>query len=267
MLRANADGRRHARRRARGDRPQSFQTNARLNGTEAASSACSSRPARTPHDTSRLIRERLEELSAGFPDGVAYDVPYDTAPFVSISIGKVVSTFFEAMALVFAVMLLFLQSLRYTFIPAIVAPIAILGTFGVMLALGFSINVLTMFGMVLAIGIVDDAIVGSRTLSASCRMSGYAQEATKKATREITERSSASRRPLRRVPPHALASGSVGSIYRQFTLYGCHRLLGVPRALSFARACFTPYAARGESRRKKGFFGWFNRGFSWFTDR
>ena len=94
------------------------------------------------------------------PDGMDYDISYDTAPFVKISIEKVIHTLFEAMVLVFLVMLLFLQKIRYTLIPAIVAPIALLGTFAVMLMAGFSINVLTMFGMVLAIGIVvDDAIV------------------------------------------------------------------------------------------------------------
>src|SRR5204863_150489 len=106
------------------------------------------------------IRARMDELARYFPQGVKYSIPYDSSRFVRISIRQVVETLLEAVALVFAVMFLFLQNWRYTVIPTIVVPIALLGTFGVLLALGFSINVLTMFGMVLVIGIVvDDAIV------------------------------------------------------------------------------------------------------------
>ncbi|WP_171338739.1 efflux RND transporter permease subunit, partial [Acinetobacter baumannii] len=103
---------------------------------------------------------KIEQLSLALPDGMKFSIPYDTAPFVKVSIEKVIMTLLEAMALVFIVMFIFLHNVRYTLIPAIVAPIALLGTFSVMLLAGFSINVLTMFGMVLAIGIiVDDAIV------------------------------------------------------------------------------------------------------------
>src|SRR3546814_7295707 len=102
----------------------------------------------------------MAELAGFFPPGIQYDIPYDTAPFVEVSIEKVLHTLIEAVGLVFVVMLLFLQSFRYTIIPTLVVPIALLGTCAVMLATGFSINVLTMFAMVLAIGIlVDDAIV------------------------------------------------------------------------------------------------------------
>src|SRR3546814_11398542 len=102
----------------------------------------------------------MAELACFFPPGIQYDVPYDTAPFVEVSIEKVLHTLLEAIGLVFVVMLLFLQSFRYTIIPTLVVPVALLGTCAVMLATGFSINVLTMFAMVLAIGIlVDDAIV------------------------------------------------------------------------------------------------------------
>ncbi len=118
------------------------------------------RPGANAVRTASAVRERMAELAPLLPRGVEASIPFDTAPFVKISIQKVVQTLLEAMLLVFAVMYLFLQNWRYTLIPALVAPIALLGTFAVMLALGFSINVLTMFGMVLAIGIiVDDAIV------------------------------------------------------------------------------------------------------------
>src|SRR3546814_1582526 len=110
--------------------------------------------------TSEAVREKMAELAGFFPPGIQYDIPYDTAPFVEVSIEKVLHTLIEAVGLVFVVMLLFLQSFRYTIIPTLVVPIALLGTCAVMLATGFSINVLTMFAMVLAIGIlVDDAIV------------------------------------------------------------------------------------------------------------
>ncbi len=106
------------------------------------------------------VRAKMEELSKYFPEGMTYSIPYDSSNFVSISITKVAHTLLEAVALVFLVMFLFLQNWRYTIIPTIVVPIALLGTFATLLALGFSINVLTMFGMVLVIGIVvDDAIV------------------------------------------------------------------------------------------------------------
>ncbi|WP_202211380.1 efflux RND transporter permease subunit, partial [Escherichia coli] len=122
------------------------------------------------------------------PAGMQVSVPFDTAPFVKISIEKVLHTLAEAMVLVFLVMFLFLQNVRYTLIPAIVAPIALLGTFAVMLVAGFSINVLTMFGMVLAIGIiVDDAIVVVENVERLMATEGLSpREATSRAMREIT---------------------------------------------------------------------------------
>ncbi len=110
--------------------------------------------------TATAIRAKMEELKRYFPAGVSYSVPYDSSRFVRISIRQVAETLLEGVALVFVVMFVFLQNFRYTIIPTIVVPVALLGTFAVLLALGFSINVLTMFGMVLVIGIVvDDAIV------------------------------------------------------------------------------------------------------------
>lgn len=129
-------------------------------GKPATAAAIQVTPGANAVSTSSGVRARLAELSLNMPAGIEYAISYDTAPFVKVSIQKVAQTLAEAMVLVFLIMLLFLQNIRYTLIPAIVAPIALLGTFAVMLALGYSINVLTMFGMVLAIGIiVDDAIV------------------------------------------------------------------------------------------------------------
>ncbi|MBN1004411.1 efflux RND transporter permease subunit, partial [Pseudomonas aeruginosa] len=138
--------------------------------------------------TASGIRARLTELSGVLPEGMTFTVPFDTAPFVKLSILKVVETFVEAMVLVFFVMLLFLHKIRCTLIPAIVAPVALLGTFTVMLLSGYSINILTMFGMILAIGIiVDDAIVvveNVERLMEDKKMSP--QDATREAMREIT---------------------------------------------------------------------------------
>ncbi|MBP4986320.1 multidrug efflux RND transporter permease subunit AdeB, partial [Acinetobacter baumannii] len=130
------------------------------NGKPATAAAIQLSPGANAVKTAEGVRAKIEELKLNLPEGMEFSIPYDTAPFVKISIEKVIHTLLEAMVLVFIVMYLFLHNVRYTLIPAIVAPIALLGTFTVMLLAGFSINVLTMFGMVLAIGIiVDDAIV------------------------------------------------------------------------------------------------------------
>ena len=162
VLRANPDGSKvvlgDVARVALG--AQSYGESNRENGKLAAALGVQMSPGANAVRTSAAVKARLAELAKTMPPGMSYSVPFDTAPFVQISIEKVAQTLLEAMLLVFLVMYLFLQNVRYTFIPAIVAPIALLGTFTVMLATGFSVNVLTMFGMVLAIGIlVDDAIV------------------------------------------------------------------------------------------------------------
>ncbi|MCC6227513.1 MAG: efflux RND transporter permease subunit, partial [Microthrixaceae bacterium] len=139
---------------------QSYATAARLNGEPGAGMGVQLAPSGNALESARLVRERMTELQKFFPAGMSWTIPYDTADFVRISIGSVVTTLLEAVVLVFLVMFLFLQNWRYTIIPTIVVPIALLGTFGALLAFGMSINVLTMFGMVLVIGIVvDDAIV------------------------------------------------------------------------------------------------------------
>ncbi|MEY2823606.1 MAG: hypothetical protein RLZ64_144, partial [Pseudomonadota bacterium] len=139
---------------------QSYGFQARLNGKPIAAVGIQLTPTANALETATLVRQKMAELSKFFPPGVEYVIPYDTSLFIKISIEEVVKTLIEAVILVFLVMLLFLQSLRYTIIPAIVVPVSLMGTFAMMAAFGYSINVLTMFGMVLAIGIlVDDAIV------------------------------------------------------------------------------------------------------------
>jgi multidrug efflux pump len=163
----------------------------------------------------------MAELKAFFPQGMDYKVPYDSSKFVRISIQQVVVTLAEAVALVFVVMLVFLQNLRYTLIPTIVVPVALLGTFGMLLVMGYSINVLTLFGMVLAIGIlVDDAIVVVENVERLMAEEGLSpREATRKAMGQITGAVIGITVVLVSVfVPMAFFGGAVGSIYRQFSL-------------------------------------------------
>ena len=162
----------------------------------------------------------MDELSRFFPPGVKWEIPYDSSRFVRISIQQVVETLLEAVALVFLVMFLFLQNWRYTVIPTIVVPVALLGTFGVLLALGFSINVLTMFGMVLVIGIVvDDAIVVVENVERIMSEEGLPpREATRKAMGQIQGAIVGVTVVLISVfVPLAFFAGSIGNIYRQFS--------------------------------------------------
>ncbi len=223
VLRANADGSKvtigDVARVSLG--AQSFNFSIRENGQAASGAAVMLSPGANAVQTAAAVRARMAELAHTMPAGIKYSVPFDTAPFVKISIEKVVVTLLEAMVLVFLVMYLFLQKIRYTLIPAIVAPIALMGTFTVMLLAGYSVNVLTMFGMVLAIGIiVDDAIVVVEAVERLMATEGLSpKEATSKAMREITGAVVGITLVLTAVfIPMALASGSVGAIYRQFTL-------------------------------------------------
>lgn len=251
---------------------QSYGFSNRENGVAATSAAIQLSPGANAVQTASAVRERLAELAPSMPVGMAYSVPFDTAPFVKVSIEKVIYTLFEAMVLVFLVMLLFLQNLRYTLIPAIVAPIALLGTFAVMLFAGFSINSLTMFGMVLAIGIiVDDAIVVVENVERLMVTKGLSpREATSIAMKEITGAVIGITLVLTAVfIPMAFGSGSVGIIYQQFTLsMAVSILFSAFLALTLTPAlCATllrPISA--EHHHKRGFFGAFNRRFERLTN-
>ena len=171
--------------------------------------------------TSNAIQAKMNELARFFPPGIEYSIPYDTSPFVKVSIEKVLHTLAEAMVLVFLVMFLFLQSFRYTIIPTIVVPIALLGTCALLFAAGFSINVLTMFAMVLAIGIlVDDAIVVIENVERIMAEEGLSpREATRKAMGQITGAIIGITLVLTAVfVPMAFFPGAVGIIYQQFSL-------------------------------------------------
>ncbi|MEI7065605.1 efflux RND transporter permease subunit [Dickeya chrysanthemi] len=250
---------------------QSYGFSVRENGKDATAAAIQLAPGANAVRTAAAIVQRMAELKPSMPAGIGYSLPFNTAPFVKISIEQVVRTLIEAMVLVFLVMYLFLQNVRYTLIPAIVAPIALLGTFTVMLAAGFSINVLTMFGMVLAIGIiVDDAIVvveNVERLMAQERLSPKA--ATTQAMKEITGAIIGITLVLSAVfIPMAFASGSVGVIYRQFTLsMAVSILFSAFLALTLTPAlCATLLTPVADGHHeKRGFFGGFNRRFERLT--
>jgi len=239
-----------------------------LNGQETAAVGVQLSPTGNALDTAEGVRAVMDRLSALFPEGVEYQIPYDTTPFVSASIHKVVMTLLEAVALVFVVMFLFLQNFRYTVIPTLVVPIALAGTLSVMLAAGFSINVLTMFAMILAIGIlVDDAIVVVENVERIMSEEGLPPKAaSKKAMEQISGAIVGITLALIAVfVPLAFFPGSVGIIYQQFSLtmvvsifFSAFLALSLTPALC---ATFLKPIPKGHSHTKKGPFGWFNRNF------
>lgn len=271
VLRANADGSavrlKDVARIELG--AQTFATAARLNGKPASGIGVQLAPSGNALAAAKAVRDRMEQLQPYFPKGVKWTIPYDSSRFVKISISQVAETLIEAVVLVFLVMLLFLQSFRYTIIPTIVVPVALLGTFATLLALGFSINVLTMFGMVLVIGIVvDDAIVVVENVERIMSEEGLPPlEATKKAMGQISGAIIGVTVVLIAVfVPLAFFAGSVGNIYRQFSAVMVSSIaFSAFMALSLTPAlCATllkPVEA-GHHHAKTGFFGWFNRGFT-----
>ncbi|MGE5331806.1 MAG: efflux RND transporter permease subunit, partial [Nitrospirota bacterium] len=198
---------------------QAYATSARLNGKPSVGVGVQLSPTGNALAAAKAVREKMTELERFFPQGMKWSIPYDSSRFVEISIKQVAETLVEAVALVFLVMLLFLQNLRYTIIPTIVVPVALLGTFATLLALGFSINVLTMFGMVLVIGIVvDDAIVVVENVERIMSEEGLPPlAATRKAMGQISGAIVGVTVVLISVfVPLAFFAGSVGNIYRQF---------------------------------------------------
>ena len=268
MLRANADGStvrlRDVARIELG--AQSYGTFSRLNGQPSTGIGVQLSPTGNALATADAVQQRMEQLKAHFPPGFAYRIPYNTAKFVRISITQVVETLAVAVALVFLVMLLFLQNLRYTLIPTVVVPVALLGTFGMLLVMGYSINVLTLFGMVLAIGIlVDDAIVVVENVERLMADEGLGpREATRKAMGQITGAVIGITVVLVSVfVPMAFFSGAVGSIYRQFSLAMVSAILfSAFLALTLTPAlCATFLRPIPAHQQRRGLFGLFNRGF------
>ena len=253
---------------------QDYTTQARVNGRPSAAVAIKLSPSANAVATAEAVRAKVEDLSKFFPPGVRVDYPFDGSAFVEISIEEVIKTLAIAIGLVFLVVYLFLQNLRATFIPTIVVPVALLGTFAAMKAFGFSINVLTMFGMVLAIGIlVDDAIVVVENVERIMSEEGLSpRDATRKAMEQITGALIGISLVLTAVfIPMAFFGGSVGAIYRQFSMsLVASMLFSVFLAMSLTPALcasMLPPVEKGHHHEKRGFFGWFNRGFARSTKR
>ncbi len=270
LLRANQDGSRvtlaDVARLEVGSQDYNFTT--RLNGKPAVGAAIQLSPGANAIQTAEAIKQRLAELSVNFPENIEYSVPYDTSRFVDVAIDKVIATLVEAMLLVFLVMFLFLQNARYTLIPSIVVPVCLLGTLTVMYLLGFSVNMMTMFGMVLAIGIlVDDAIVVVENVERIMAEEGLAPAAaTAKAMGQVSGAIIGITLVLSAVfLPLAFMAGSVGVIYQQFSLsLAVSILFSGFLALTFTPAlCATLLKPIPQGHHeKRGFFGAFNRLFA-----
>jgi len=224
--------------------------------------------------TANAVRARVDELARFFPPGLKVTYPVDTIPFVRLSIEEVLKTLLEAIVLVFLVMYLFLQNFRATLIPTIAVPVVLLGTMGVLAAFGFGINTLTMFGMVLAIGLlVDDAIVVVENVERVMREEGLSpRSATRKSMTQITGALVGIALVLAAVfVPMAFFPGSVGVIYRQFSItIVSSMVLSVLVALTLTPAlCATLLkpVEKGHGEASRGFFGWFNRIYERGADR
>ena len=258
---------------------ESYATSSRLDGKPAVAMAVQLTSTANAMATAKLVKNKMKELEPFLPPGVKWSSPYDTSKFVEISIEKVVHTLLEAIVLVFLVMLIFLQNIRYTLIPTIVVPIALLGTFAVMLAAGLTINILAMFAMVLVIGIVvDDAIVVVENVERIMAEEGLPpKEATLKAMGQIQGAVVGITVILVSVfIPLAMFSGATGNIYRQFSL-----VMAISIFFSgFFALTLTPALCatmlkpipKGHAHDKKTgllgpFYNWFNRKFDAGTKR
>ncbi|MEX9947435.1 efflux RND transporter permease subunit [Providencia alcalifaciens] len=247
---------------------ENYSTVARFNGMPAAGIGIKLATGANALDTANNVRAALAEMEPFFPEGLEVVYPYDTTPFVKISINEVVKTLVEAIMLVVVVMYLFLQNIRATLIPTIAVPVVLLGTFAILSAFGYSINTLTMFAMVLAIGLlVDDAIVVVENVERVMQEEGLPpKEATKKSMGQIQGALVGIAMVLSAVfIPMAFFGGSTGAIYRQFSItIVSSMLLSVLVAMILTPAlCATMLKPieKGSHGSTKGFFGWFNRVF------
>ena len=250
---------------------ENYQADSFHNGKASVGMAVSLASGANALDTSEAVRKTVEELQPFFPQGMEVIYPFDTTPFVKISIESVVSTLIEAIILVFLVMYLFLGNFRATLIPTIAVPVVLLGTLGIMAAFGFTINTLTMFGMVLAIGLlVDDAIVVVENVERVMEEDGLPpKEATRISMDQITSALIGIGLVLSAVfIPMAFLSGSTGIIYRQFSITIVSAMaLSVLVALILTPAlCATMLKPKKpQNEEAKGFFAWFNRNFNRLT--
>ena len=268
ILRANPDGStvrlRDVARIEIGGLNYQFQT--RLNGQPTAGLSVLMSPTGNALATAGAVEAKMKELSKFFPANIAYEIPYNITPVVKASIEKVLTTLVEAIVLVFVVMFLFLQNIRYTIIPTIVVPVALLGACATLMVAGYSVNMLTMFGMVLAVGIlVDDAIVVVENVERIMAEEGLPpKEATRKAMSQITGAIIGITLVLVAVfIPMAFFPGSVGIIYRQFSItmvaaIAFSALLAMSLTPALCATLLKPVTA-GHGHARRGVFGWFNR--------
>jgi multidrug efflux pump len=252
--------------------PQSYGSGSTWAGKPTAGMGVQLLPGANALNVATAVRAKMDELAKSFPPGVKYEVPYDTTPFVRTSIEEVIQTLAEAIVLVFLVMLIFLQNLRATIIPTLVIPVALLGTFIGMLVLGFTVNQLTLFGMVLSIGIVvDDAIVVIENVERIMSEDNLSpQEATRKAMSQISGAIIAITVVLAAVfVPSAFQAGAVGVIYKQFALtIAMSVLFSAFLALTFTPAlCASFLKHREENENENKNKNFIYRGFNKLFDR
>jgi HAE1 family hydrophobic/amphiphilic exporter-1/multidrug efflux pump len=245
---------------------ENYMAIAQYNGNPASGMAVQLAPGANALDTSELVREKIEEYAKFFPDGMNYVIPYDTTPFIEVSIHEVQKTLIEAIVLVFFVMLLFLQNFRATLIPTLAVPVVILGTFAILGAFGYTINVLTMLALVLAIGLlVDDAIVVVENVERIMEEEGLSpRDATRKSMDQITGALVGIGLVISAVfIPMAFFGGSTGVIYRQFSVtIVSAMMLSVLVALTLTPAlCATLLKSKEPHDTTRGPFGLFNRAF------
>ncbi|HLT91253.1 MAG TPA: efflux RND transporter permease subunit [Woeseiaceae bacterium] len=248
---------------------ETYEFITRHNGQTASGLAVMLATGANALETAAAVQARLEQLEPFFPQGLTTVIPFETTPFIRVSIENVIETLVEAIILVFLVMYLFLQNFRATLIPTIAVPVVLLGTMGVLWALGFSINMLTMFAMVLAIGLlVDDAIVVVENVERVMSEEGLEpEEATRKSMRQITGALVAIGMVLAAVfVPMAFLGGATGVIYRQFsaTIVSAMALSVLVALILTPALCATILKPlkKGEQHGTRGFFGWFNRNYN-----
>jgi len=251
-----------------------YSTTTRLNGRPAGGVAIQLSPGANALTTADLVKKRGTELAASLPAGLKLSFPVDSTTFIKLSIQQVIVTLIEAIVLVVAVMFLFLQDWRVTLIPAVAVPVVLLGTFGILAAFGYSINTLTMFAMVLAIGLlVDDAIVVVENVERIMSEEGLPpKEATIRSMNEITGALVGVALVLAAVfLPMAFIGGSTGVIYRQFSItivsaMGLSIMVALVLTPALCATLLKP-VEKGHREHTRGFFGWFNRSFTATVER
>ncbi len=249
---------------------QDYSVTSKFNGEEAVAFAVYLQPGANALQTADAVKKTMEELSKRFPEGITYEIPYDTTLFVDISIKEVIHTFFEAVILVILVVYLFLQNMRATIIPILAVPVSIVGAFAGMYILGFSINLLTLFGLILAIGIVvDDAIIVLENVERLMKEEGLSpKDAAIKAMMEVSGPVVAVALVLSSVfLPIAFLGGMTGVMYKQFSVtIAVSVIISALVALTLTPALCALIIKPGHSHEPKGIFKWFNNFFDKLTE-